>query len=139
MVGVSSPYPVIPTASTGLNLLQQRIDAIFTRLNALPIEKIGKNLDASMEELQKALHSLNKVLAPLGKRGKPISSLVESVLKRTNSAMKSVDKTMAPNSQLQTQILKTMNDFSAASRAIRDLAQLLQRNPQSLLLGKPGN
>ena len=112
LAGIDPSYPVIPTVSAGFSLLQQRVDAVFARLNEIPLESIGKNLDTSLAEMSKTLRATNKTLA-------------------------GIDKTMSPNSQLQTQILKTMNDFSAASKAIRDLSRMIERNPQSLLLGKP--
>jgi paraquat-inducible protein B len=136
--GMIPKNAVIPTVPSGLNLLQQRIDTVFARLDALPIEQIGNKLDKSLEELQQALVKLNAVLEPFGKKAEPISVQVENALKRTSGAMRSMDKAVAPNSQLQTQLLQTLNDFSGASRAIRDLARYLERNPQSLLLGKPG-
>jgi paraquat-inducible protein B len=133
-----TPYAVIPTVSSGLNLLQQRITSVVARIDKLPIESIGENLDKSMGELNQALKHLNSVLEPFGKRAEPISSLVERTLKRTSQAMSSADRSLRPNSQLQGQLLKTLDDFSGASKAIRDLARFLERNPQSILLGKPG-
>ncbi len=136
--GMEPPLPVIPTVSTGFNLLQQRITSLVARLDQLPIERIGANLDSSLEELNKSMIKLNAVLKPFGERAEPISQLLEKTLSRTSRAMASADKTLNPNSQLQTQMLRTLEEFSAASKAIRDLARFLERNPQSLLLGKPG-
>lgn len=112
LAGINPAYPTIPTVSAGFSVLQQRLDALFARINEVPIESIGKNLDSSLAQLSKTL-------------------------KQTNKTLKGIDKTMSPNSQLQAQIMKTMNDFSAASKAIKDLARMIERNPQSLLLGKP--
>lgn len=133
----AAAHGVIPTVPSGLNLLQQRIDTLFARLDALPIEKIGHKMDSALGELHQALIKLNLVLEPFGKKAEPLSVQVENALKRTSGAMRSVDQAVAPNSQLQTQLLQTLNDFSSASTAIRDLARYLERNPQSLLLGKP--
>jgi hypothetical protein len=61
---------------------------------------------------------------------------VDSALKRLDHAMRGVSKTVAPQSATQVQLQQTLADLSAASKAIRDLARFLERNPQSLLLGK---
>ncbi|QFY90709.1 MCE family protein [Magnetovirga frankeli] len=134
--GVEPPHPVIPTVSTGFNLLQQRITSLVARLDQLPIERIGANLDKSMLELNTSLVSLNAVLKPFGERSAPMAQALERTLERTSKVMASADKTLNPNSQLQTQLLKALEEFSAASKAIRDLSRFIERNPQALLLGK---
>jgi paraquat-inducible protein B len=132
----ASPLPVIPSIPSSLTELEHRVNQLFTRLEKLPIDSIAANLDASLKELKVAVTSLNQVLEPFGKRSEAISSSVDSALKRLDHAMRGVSKTVAPQSATQLQLRQTLADLSASAKAIRDLARFLERNPQSLLLGK---
>ncbi|MBU0500617.1 MAG: MCE family protein [Gammaproteobacteria bacterium] len=105
-------YPMIPSISSGLNLWEQRVNKLFTRLDTLPIEEIGGNLNKSLAQLHLTITELNKILKPIDKRA---------------------------GINTQAQLMTTMKEFGEAARAIRDLARLLENNPQSLLLGKPAS
>ncbi len=131
-----SPLPVIPSVPSSLTQLEHRLNQLFIRLDKLPLDSIANNLDGSLKEMKDTLVNLNQVLEPLGKRSETISSSVESAVRRLDQAMRGVSQTVAPQSATQLQLQQTLTDLSAAAKAIRDLARLLERKPQSLLLGK---
>jgi paraquat-inducible protein B len=109
----SQTPPRLPTIPGELEALEASVVNIVKKLEKLPIEAIG-------EDVKKALVDLRGTLAA-GTR-----------------TLDSADKTIAPNSALSTNLNETLGEVSRAARAIRVLADYLERHPESLLRGKSG-
>jgi paraquat-inducible protein B len=52
--------------------------------------------------------------------------------------LEGMGSTLEPQSPLFVQFERAMTDLSGASRALRDLADYLERNPSALIRGRPG-
>ncbi len=103
----------LPTIPGELQQLEASIANIVKKLDKVPIEGIG-------DEAKKALVDLRGTLAS-GTR-----------------TLDTADKTIAPNSALINNLNETLGEVSRAARAIRVLADYLERHPESLLRGKSG-
>jgi paraquat-inducible protein B len=109
----SQTPPRLPTIPGELEALEASVVNIVKKLEKLPLEDIG-------EDVKKALVDLRGTLAA-GTR-----------------TLDSADKTIAPNSALSNNLNETLGEVSRAARAIRVLADYLERHPESLLRGKSG-
>jgi paraquat-inducible protein B len=112
-IDYSGPYPVLPTIPTSLEELTNRVAAIIDKLDQFPIDRIGKNMDATLEGLQLTVTQTQKTLAAL-------------------------EKTLSTDSPLQQQLQGTLEELSGAARSLRLLADYLERNPEAILRGKQG-
>ena len=112
-IDYSGTYPVLPTIPTSLEELTNRVSAILDKLDQFPIDRIGKNMDATLEGLQLTVTQTQKTLAAL-------------------------EKTLNTDSPLQQQLQQTLEELSGAARSLRLLADYLERNPEAILRGKHG-
>jgi paraquat-inducible protein B len=110
-IDYSGTYPVFPTIPTSLDELTNRVTAILDKLDQFPLDKIGKNMDATLEGLQLTVTQTQKTLAAL-------------------------EKTLSTDSPLQQQLQQTLEELSGAARSLRLLADYLERNPEAILRGK---
>jgi paraquat-inducible protein B len=112
-IDYSGTYPVMPTVPTSLEEISSRVATILDKLDQFPIDRIGKNMDATLEGLQLTVTQTQKTLAAL-------------------------EKTLSTDSPLQQQLQGTLEELSGAARSLRLLADYLERNPEAILRGKQG-
>ena len=53
--GISSRYPEIPSAPTGMEVINERVEATLKRISDVPIDEVLLQLDTTLASLQKAL------------------------------------------------------------------------------------
>lgn len=112
-IDYSGTYPVMPTVPTSLEEISSRVATILDKLDQFPIDRIGKNMDATLEGLQLTVAQTQKTLVAL-------------------------EKTLSTDSPLQQQLQGTLEELSGAARSLRLLADYLERNPEAILRGKQG-
>jgi paraquat-inducible protein B len=135
------------------------VSALLARLNAIPLEQIGDNLnktlagangvindpklrqavaslDDTLTETQTLMTSLNKGTDPFLRRLPQISTDLEDLVKHANQLVTSLDDARAPSSQFGRDTAKLMAQLSDAARSIRILADLLSRHPEALIRGR---
>ena len=99
-------------------------------------------LQSSLTDLAAALASLRGILRAVDSRAEPITANLEQALgaardalDKSKATMALVDGVIAPESPLQHHALRLVQELTATSRSLRHLVDLLERNPQALLLG----
>jgi paraquat-inducible protein B len=112
-IDYSGTYPVLPTVPTSLEEITSRVATILDKLEQFPIDRIGKNMDATLEGLQLTVTQTQKTLLAL-------------------------EKTLSTDSPLQQEMQQTLEELSGAARSLRLLADYLERNPEAILRGKQG-
>jgi len=112
-IDYSGEYPVMPTIPTSLEEMTSRVASILDKLEKFPIDRIGTNMDKTLEGLQLTVAQTQKTLAAL-------------------------EKNLNTDSPLQQQLQQTLEELSGAARSLRLLADYLERNPEAILRGKQG-
>lgn len=93
------------------------------------IDPILQNVDGSSEESRKALVELQKTLKEVNKAAENASSMFGSIDREV--------ATLSPNINKGANNARTaFDELSSAMRALRQLAEYLERNPDALLTGK---
>jgi len=110
-IDYSGTYPVLPTVPTSLEEITSRVATILDKLGQFPIDKIGKDMDATLAGLQLTVDQTQKTLVAL-------------------------EKTLSSESPLQQELQQTLQELSGAARSLRLLADYLERNPEAILRGK---
>jgi len=103
----------LPTVPGELEGIEQSLTKIVKKLDTVPIQAIG-------DDLRKALVNLNETL--VSARG----------------TFDNTTKLVAPDSALDTQLSETLEELSRMARGLRVLADYLERHPEALVRGKPG-
>jgi chromosome segregation ATPase len=97
---------------------------------------------ATIASLHTALDDLGSLARDLDRRIDPMSSELHATLVETRSTMAQAHETLASTQQLvgDEKLLYSLNtaleEITRAARQVRDLTDLLERQPQSLLRGK---
>jgi len=154
---------VLPSQSGGGLLdIAGSLSQIVNRLNRLPLDQIGANLNATLAslrssvggpQLKDALQSLTGTLAsvqdlvrtandnvgPALRRLPEMSAELQQTVARADRVLASINNGYGANSDLNRNLQRLLDQFNDAARSIRLLADFLDRHPEALLRGRPGS
>jgi paraquat-inducible protein B len=104
---------------------------------------IARKLEDTIEELETTLKSVGELSDQVSAKIDPVMKSIEVTAKDAGEAMRAATQTMQktntvlqPDSPLMYQLGRSLDDLSEAARAVRRLAEDLERNPSMLLRGK---
>jgi len=126
-------YPILPTSTGGLDAITTRVARIVERVDQLPIESIGENLNRVFASLAETMSSVEGIAAAAD------SDLVPAMtgtLTRLEETLASADAMIAPDSQMARELESLVGDLARAADSLRVLAQRLEEHPEELLRGK---
>jgi paraquat-inducible protein B len=151
---------VVPTTETGgLADLAKSASAILAKLDHLPFEQIGQNLNETLsganklvnnEQLSQAIATLQSTLAdvqalvrrtdagvdPLLKKLPELSQGLDDAVRRANRLLGSLDTGYGSNSGVNRDLDHLMLQLTDTARSVRVLADLLSRHPEALIRGR---
>jgi paraquat-inducible protein B len=123
----------LPTVPNGLDELQSQISSIATKLNKVPFEQIGQDLQKSLATLNKTLNSAEKLAQTLNQDVAPeVAAAMKDVRKTLNHA----DRTLSEDAPLQQDLRQTLQELSRAAASMKVLTDYLEQHPESLIRGK---
>jgi paraquat-inducible protein B len=126
-------YQILPTVESGLGELQEKVSALLDKFQALPLERTVNNAADALAAVKGAAASLDKFLASPETQALPADvhkDLAE--LQQTLSGYNS-------NSAFYAGLADTLRQLTDTLRDLKTLANTLERNPNSIIFGKPGN
>jgi len=150
---------VIPVLSAGAGDVMTAASAILGKLDAVPFDQIGQNLNSTLAgldrvanggELRQSLQSLQSTLAgtqdlvrrlnaglePAVQRLPAIATELEDSVRRANRLLGSVDNGYGGNSTFNRDFDRMMLQLTDTARSVRVLADLLARHPEALIRGR---
>jgi paraquat-inducible protein B len=163
---VRSRLPEIPTLPTPLEEVQTKFAEFFAELQKVDIaglvdeikaiaasarEILGNpglrgaldRLDSTVLEFERTLASIRETseeargsIGPLREDLSAALARFDETLAETKTAMSGAGSLVKPGSPLVVALESALADVSATSKALKDLAALLERNPESLLRGR---
>lgn len=116
----------IPTQPGNLDQLQQQIANVAAKLDRIPFDKIGTDLQQTLANSARLMARLDKQVAPQA----------EALLKQANKSLADLGNLLAPDAPLPVNAQNAMEELSRAARSLRALADYLQTNPEALLRGR---
>jgi paraquat-inducible protein B len=152
-------YPEIPTAPTELAQLGQALKTVVTQFQAIDFAGIARSFDhallavdhlASTADVPKVVNAIAATMGSYQTLGRnlntdlpPLLADLQGAIGEARKALVGMDgaagaaqRLAAPGAPLSVQLNETLGDVSRAAGAVRELAEYLQRNPNSLLVGK---
>lgn len=153
-LGMSQRYPLIPTAPGG------GLAALSQKLGSLPLAQIAENVRAltaqlrrlasspqlrgSLSHLDRTLAALERTVSQAGPQVAPTLVSLRQTAAQLRGIAKQIDATTeaarrtlgaspaAPSGNVE----QTLKELAGAARAIRSLANYLDRHPEALLRGR---
>ncbi|MGD9251108.1 MAG: MlaD family protein [Desulfobacterales bacterium] len=140
---------VVPTVPTTIEAITASLNRFMKRLDQLPMEQIGRDLQRTVAgverivnspKLKDSLDSLQQILAEV----KQLSASTNAeTLPRLNAALDQLDQTLIElngaldaDAPLRHDLRATLRELAGAGRALRELAEFLDRHPEALIRGK---
>jgi paraquat-inducible protein B len=133
---MENDYAVFPTVPMPFERIVNRVDNILKKVEQVPFDKIGKELQAAVESLTKTLDEIKDMSGNINKETIP---KVNAALDSLQEAMAGIDSTLGPDSALNYNAQQVTSELSLAIRSIRSLLEYMERDPQALILGKEGD
>jgi paraquat-inducible protein B len=103
----------------------------------------GPKLQSSLTDLAASLASLRGILRTVDSRAEPITANLEQALAAAREALEKskgtlamVEGILATESPLHHHAVRLAQELAVTARSLRSLVEMLERDPQSLLLGK---
>ncbi len=123
-------HPIqLPTILGNFDRLQEQISSIVTKLDAIPFEGIGNDLQASLKEMKAMLATIDKKIAPQ----------LNATLKAAQVSLDRAGALLALDSPLNSSVENTLRELNNAANSLRMLSDSLQANPSALLRGQPAD
>jgi paraquat-inducible protein B len=152
LVDTDKIYPEIPTSSSAM-------ESLAKQFSKFPVEDMLKKIQAIITGIEKittspeildSIHSMNQTIKDAQKVIKRVDSnvgvLTDSIRKaavattitveQAQKTLVTAEGTLGKNSEIVKQVNETLSELSAAARAIENLADYIERHPESLLKGK---
>jgi paraquat-inducible protein B len=126
--------PELPTSRGELAELQSTLASIAKKLDAVPYAEVAADLRRAIGTLESTLKATE---ATARKLSDDVAPDVQATLADTRATLSSARRTLAPDSALQVELQTTLREVAASARALRELAETLERRPEALLRGKP--
>jgi paraquat-inducible protein B len=156
-VGQEGDALLIPSQGGGLDNITTSLSDIATKLDAIPFDQIGKNLNKTLAsvsetvsgpEAKNALHKLSETLTdvqhlvrnadrgmtPVLQKLPKISDDLQQAVAKANAALG--EGGYGGNSDFQRNISRLLDQVNDAARSIRLLADFLTRHPEALIRGR---
>ena len=131
-------FPVVPGK---IENIEVQLKSILAKFDKMPVEEIGKDLRKTLATLDNTLQSADRTLTRVDVETLPEAKKSLEDLRRALSAaervLNSTDNVLlGPDAPAQQELRDALQEIARSARAIRLLADYLERNPESLLRGK---
>ncbi len=140
-------YAEIPTVDKPLDNLTRQFTDVAEKINAVPIDDIGKDLSNVLANINKIVtvweeqNTAARVHGAFANVEKATAELDDTVaeakttLAQLTVTLKSIDHTVAPDSQLHFEIIEMLDAVTEASDSFDRFVEELYRYPSSLVFG----
>jgi len=136
---------VIPSQGGGLDNILQAVSDMASKLDRLPLDQIGQNLNAVLRSASGAMASVDGLvkradagISPLFKSLPGITASLQDAVTKAGRTFGSLDSSYGSNSQFHRELERAMTQVGDTARSIRILADFLDRHPEALVRGRAG-
>jgi paraquat-inducible protein B len=126
----------LPTVPSSLDEFQSQVQEITGKLNRLPLNEIASSLLTTMTALNKTLAGAEQLTQTLNN---DVSPEITAVMRDARKTISRAGETLAQDAPLQQDMRQTLQELTRAAGSIRRLTDYLERYPEALLRGKPGD
>jgi paraquat-inducible protein B len=144
--------PVIPAVPTELETLSASLGGILEKLAALPLEPLveelrrtaraagdlaqGEKLGRALDGLLATLDSLRRTASVAEEQTPALLRSLRQAAEQARDGAAALESLFGGDSRTRADLVALLREAAAAARALRNFAELLQRNPEALLRGR---
>ena len=153
--GPDAELPELPTIPNTVEAITATLESVVARLEDVRIDEIAAALQGTLEgteaianapEMKRALEDLGPAMESLrGILGDVDEADLEATLgaarivaRDLEDTVSLVNRALKPEAPLQYNVIRMTGELEETARAIRALVEQLERQPQSVLFGRPG-
>jgi paraquat-inducible protein B len=141
-------YPVFPTMPSGLGQIVENISDVLEKIEKIPFEELGENLNETTITLRSTLKEFTRVAGNINQQVLPnveqtLTNINQQLLPVLNQTMEDLQDTMAglkhtvgTDSALNFKTQQALDELTSAIRSIRTVVDQLDRNPRALIFGR---
>ena len=136
---------VLPSQGGGLDNILVAASDIAGKLDRLPLDQIGQNLNSALRSASGAMNSVQDLvkrtdagLTPTLRRLPEITAGLQDAVAKAGRTFGSIEASYGNNSQFQRELERAMTQVGDTARSIRLLADFLDRHPEALIRGRAG-
>jgi paraquat-inducible protein B len=122
-LGIYAGRTTIPTITSGIDGISQKLTMFLDKLNELPLED-------TMAEAQNTLASLDRLVASDGVQALPVA------LDETLTELQSMLQSMSGDSELQSRLLPTITELERTLASLRQVLDTLDEQPNALIFNR---
>jgi paraquat-inducible protein B len=123
----------IPTLPGGFEELQSSMASVMKKLEQIPYSEIAGDVRKTVNTLDMTLREVN---ALVGRLDKEIAPELREALKDARATLDKAQGILAQDAPLQGDLRATLRDVSRAAQSMRNLADYLERHPESIIRGR---
>jgi paraquat-inducible protein B len=123
----------IPTLPGGFEELQSAVTNLAKKLEKVPFNEVAADVRKAVTSLDATLREVNGLIARVEK---DIAPELRATLEEARATLQRAQGVLAEDSPLQGDLNTTLREVGRAARAVRDLADYIERHPESLLRGR---
>ncbi|HQT84587.1 MULTISPECIES: PqiB family protein [Acidiphilium] len=118
---------VLPSQPGGLDAIMQSLASVSAKLDKLPIQQIGDNMN-------KLIVTANRTLehAPIDHTLNSVSQTAQS----TNQLLKSLNRSYGPDSDFEINLERLISQSNQTLQSVQQLTNYLSQHPQAVLFGR---
>lgn len=125
--------PLVPTVPGGFEEFQATLASIAKKIERMPLEQIGGDLRQALQSLNRTLVSTDQAVKRLDK---DVAPTAKSTLEDARRMLTTAERTLATDAPLQQDLRTSLRELARAAQSLRELTDLLERQPESLIQGK---
>ncbi len=144
LVEVGGDY-ILPSTGGGLDNILQAVSDMAGKLDRLPLEQIGQNLNNTLRSASAAMSSVDGLvkradtgLSPLFKSLPALTASLQDAAAKAGRTFGSLTDSYGANSQFNRELARAMTQVGDTARSVRILADFLDRHPEALVRGRAG-
>jgi paraquat-inducible protein B len=123
------------SAVQDIQKLAQHTDTLVVSING-KVDTVADSFSTTMQDTRELVNNIDKRVNSSASDIENTLAAVQSSFKKAESLLTEAEKLIAQNSRLRQEIVMTLESLSDASRSMEELADYLQRHPESLIKGK---
>ncbi len=133
--------PQLPTQRGSLDELQATLGRIAAKLDRLPLDDIAAETRRAIAGLASAVERTEALMQRLdGLASNEVRAAVaetQQTMAEARAAVADGRRLLASDAPLQQDLRESLQELSRAAQSLRHLTDMLERNPEALLRGKP--
>ena len=133
--------PRFPETSSEMADMEEKLNRFLAKVEALPVDAIGKNMEETLGTINKAVTDIHKITTRFDAEIIPEAKQTMEDLRKAIAAAESILKKgehdlISQDAPIYQKLHEALQEIAKAARTIASFAEYLERNPSALFRGK---